>query len=169
MKTKAIWFVVLGTPFFFLLLWCTQKKSLDLYTTKHVPSASCDSSSASLDIQHALAFILSDGQLGFVYFNRVTSYSGDYVMRFFENPDCSRKSSEVHGTLRMRNFVFWKMPQMPNLSHRGKTLFYWNPPANLFFSENVRKVSIIRREELNLLEGASSNNVEWISVATTPL
>jgi hypothetical protein len=120
-------------------------------------------------MQHALAFVLSDGQLGYVYFNRANSYSGDYVMRFCEKPDYSSKSSEVNGTLRMRGFVFWKVPQMPNLSYRGKTLFYWTPPANLFFSENVNKISIIRREELNLLECGSSNNVEWVSVVVTPL
>jgi len=172
MQIKARRLVLLGMSFSFLFLsslWWFQTTSTDVYNTKHVPSATCDSSSASLDMQHALAFILSDGRLGYVYFDRANSYSGDYVMRLCEKLDYSTKSAESHGTLRMRGIVFWGKPQMPSLSHKGKTLFYWTPPANLFFSENVSKVTLIRRDELNLLARPPSNIFEWVSVVVTPL
>lgn len=155
-----------------LFVWLRSEKQIysETYTTRTKPSVSLDETSVSLDLNRALVFVLKDGRLGFLYFTGIRSNDATYFMLMNDgNENMPDEKNGLHGTLSMRSFSFLKAKKMPCVQLDEKCLFYWTPPANLFFTERIIRSAIVDKQILQKGRNDFTNELSWVVVKISPL
>lgn len=155
-----------------LFLWLRSEKLIysETYTTRPKTSVSLDETSVSLDLNRALVFVLKDGRMGYLYFTGIRSNDANYFMIVNDGKDkMPDEKNGLHGKLCMRSFSFWKARKMPCVKLDGKCLFYWTPPANLYFTEKVDRTATIDLKIIQAVRNDLTNKLTWVAVKITPL
>ncbi len=155
-----------------LFLWLRSEALIysETYTTRPKTSVSLDETSVSLDLNRALVFVLKDGRLGYLYFTGIRSNDANYFMIVNDGKDkMPDEKTGLHGKLCVRSLSFWKAKKMPCVKLDGKCLFYWTPPANLFFTEKIIRSAIVDKKNLQKARTDFTNELSWVVVEISPL
>ena len=153
-----------------------------MFSGRHVPSRKqlyipppyLMPDSADLDLRTALAFILPNGNFGYVYFTEANNIDyAKYCMVILkkEGTTIRRIDATTKGILRYGQKRV-KVPWYPYVAipdceyvKCGQVSILWNPPMSLYLFGGIKSVALIPFTDIQLIEDGATNRIQWTTVS----